>query len=566
MVTMIGDISGTVKIDSIYKGTEFFSFINVTLGPDPVIKYIGDINGITNIEISGKIDDDDISFLSSLEVAKRNLDKDIITGSVGIYKEAITHFINVDMFYKKLDITDSILDGNFTYEKDYLKNIGFNSSMKVVRLIEDSIYGTTSINIEDYTKSITSTMNIEGIAYLKDMIEGNATIEKIPFNSKLLDSAFVYAKENMDQNILEGMVTVNYWKSWFDINCRIHVPSHRILYTFLSKLRAVLPCDFDIDSKLDVFNDQIYDIPGDVMLIQDVYDDLVLDGNVDLLPSKYTDLDSNVTLEKVDTRREFHGYMYVVTPVNTDIDFSMDVETIYTGIDEDVLSKINVGNNLDQDILSQVLVQAALQSRNEIPSRLNVTNELLPSRIGIFVDPIWSYEPFVLKNAVSTFFDRIMNKHDVTVVFGGSPRANWDIRHFADVYRIPRYKQIEVLFDYVPTNPLLNRDSMYRYISALFNFRPRERRYIDRVFVFSNNTYAHNSTYLAPLYKACADHRIQLVVITSKGEFIGTDPSNLSRFINRNPIDPTVPMDRQPHWVHGAGTKHRDIFDDHPIV
>jgi hypothetical protein len=108
---------------------------------------------------------------------------------------------------------------------------------------------------------------------------------------------------------------------------------------------------------------------------------------------------------------------------------------------------------------------------------------------------------------------------------------------------------------------------MYRFINELFHFTPKDRiRSVDKVFVFSNNTYTHNSTYLSPLYKVCADYHIPITVITSKGEFTGTDPSSPTRFIARNPIDPNIPMDRQPHWVYGAGTKHRDIFDDHPIV
>lgn len=197
---------------------------------------------------------------------------------------------------------------------------------------------------------------------------------------------------------------------------------------------------------------------------------------------------------------------------------------------------------------------------------LKVDNTKYAGNVGIFVDPLWSYDVFVLKNAVSTFLDRLINKERITLVFGGSPRANWDIRKFASVYRLEPDQVREIPFSYYPGNPMYNRNQMEVFTRALFTFSEDDTlKRVNKVFIFSNNPYTHSSTYLGPLIDACDRYRIPLAVITDKGDVQGSDPAS-GRYISRRQVDPNYPMEHQPHWMWGNGTKHRDIFDDHAIV
>ena len=565
-IQYLAEVKGSVGIRAIDYEAMINSQINVRESIDPVVTYQADIVGLINLG-STRIDDDDIGFPAELKVDDIlfNDESGSINGYLQLGSDVSIRDIESTIRVAKVENDYDILYGYLDYQKEFL-DVDIPSTM-FVRVQDDHfIDGTVDIEYDEAIRDIHSVIEVKDIYFDKDAIDGNCSIFKTGYSINLTNGRFIY-EESESENFLDGSVIINAYRSWFDVNCRINVPSHKILYSFFSKMKVVNECTIDIQSEITVVNDQLYDILGELNLEAGSYDDLILEGNMNLPPYYYCDIQSTVNMDPIFTRRDFDCYLYATTPVNTDIEFTMNVVTPYTKLTQDIESTINVGNLLNIDIPSQITSLAAVKTNNEFISRIRVTNDLMPARVGIFVDPVWSYEPFVLKNAISTFFDRIMSKAEVSIVFGGSPRANWDIRHFADVYRIPKYHQHEVPFNFIPTHPLSNRDSMYRYINALFTFPPHSRiKSVDRVFVFSNNTYTHNSTYLSPLYKVCADYHIPLTVITSKGEFTGTDPASPSRFISRNPIDPNIPMDRQPHWTYGAGTKHRDIFDDHPIV
>ena len=272
----------------------------------------------------------------------------------------------------------------------------------------------------------------------------------------------------------------------------------------------------------------------------------------------------------VDTRRDIESSINIINGYILDIDSSINIFQNKYRVYKDLPSFIEVSSDhssINIDLLSQVSINGLPEVNTDNISSLEVTDNLPECRIGIFTDPIWNYEPFTLKNSVSTLLDRYFLDYKITLIYSGSPRANWDIKHFAGVYRIPPHRSIEVPFNWVPANPLLNKDSMIRFIRVLFEYDRKNNKMvkIDKVIIFSNNPYAHNSTYINPLIRACTDHNIPFTVITSKGDILGSDPAS-GRLITRQTLDPNMPIDQQPHWGIGMGSKHRDVFDDHKII
>ena len=133
-----------------------------------------------------------------------------------------------------------------------------------------------------------------------------------------------------ESNTLTGKVTINNWISRFDINSRLKVPCHRILYTFLSKMKVVYGTNYDILSTMNISADHTYDIDADVNLEYSDYDnDQLLEGNVHMEPHTWVDIDSDVYLDKTDTRRDFDSTMFIVQPVDKEITSTLTVKNPY---------------------------------------------------------------------------------------------------------------------------------------------------------------------------------------------------------------------------------------------
>ena len=566
-IKYVGVITGYIGVDPEEVDVDIYSTMKVDK-IDGVVKYVGHIDGTLNLTVAS-IEDDDIGFVSSIDVPQIMYDK-TINGALLVIPEVYSRYIDGTTDIAKNHYLGEF-DGYFLYEASKL-DTDINSSMNVIQAIWSDIDGDVNIDAEPFSYDIDSKLEVDGIRINEDLFEGNVTMDQYIEKNKDLWSNLQYISMQFDpadeSNTLIGKVTINNWNSRYDINSRLQVPCHRILYTFLSKLKAVYGKNYDILSTMNISADHVYDIDADVNLeYSDYENDQLLEGNIHMDPHEWVDMDSEVYLDKTDTRREFDSNMFVVQPVDKFITSTLTVKNPYIKFKRDIDSIMRVGNEYAMSFESSMSVEAALQRGTDIPSSMEVINQLMPGRVVFFTDPLWQYEPYVLKNAVSTFLDRIFLTSYLTVVYGGSPRANWDIKHFCSIYRIPPERQREVPFDFFPGNPLATKNSMIRFVYHMFKFHYNDpHKQVDKVFLFSNNPYAHNSTYLNPLFEACKLYHIPITIITSRGEYVGTDPSNPNRYINTTSVDHNLPLDAQPHWQYGAGTKHRDIFDDRPIV
>lgn len=559
-VVYIGNIDGTVDIKAENYGLDFSGKIEVT-NPYDKVQYDAYISG--NLDINKELVDKSIDSNLNIDISKQDTD---IASTMNINKlDGSTDIMWISAYLNKPGNSEyDLLTGSCTYAlSDSVVDIPCSITVPSLYPIgnDDGILGTVNIDGMGYGKEFPSKLTINGITNRYD-VDGSVYIMPNPINNIILDGEFKFEKQDFAKE-LSAYFYLDQGLSRHEFNCQIEVPKNRFIYSIYSHMKVVPRVDTDIPCKLTVFNDQIYDIPANCFLGLERQDIDVVNGSCTLPPFDTKTIDCNLNLMKIDTRREFQGYMYVVQPVNTDIACSMNVETVYNHGVYDIPCKLNVGNYVSQDMFNcSINVLNASQSNIEFTCKLNIMNPLMPARIGIFVDPLWEFEPYVLKSALVTFLDRIYTKNELKIIYGGNPRANWDIHHFADVFSIRPERQIEVPMDFNPRDPIYNRDEMGRFIRTLFTFSADDtHRYVDRVMVFTNTPYTHRTVMMSPLLDMCSKYHIPCVCITSKGEFIEATISN-----NTITVDSNNPIDQQPHWSYGPNSKHITVFDTGDIV
>lgn len=379
-----------------------------------------------------------------------------------------------------------------------------------------------SLTMYNFSKQLSfdiSVLNIINNIY-KELFDMNVSYEVSVYNYSFPISAKLPLRSS--ENIIFSM---------------LRVPKSDFIYSLYTNMEVVYGLSNYIESSMIVNS---YFMNTDLLceLYTPQYDYMYDVINIECFMYPYTrlDLESYLEVEVIFTRRDIDSYLYTVLDCDKDLDVSMLVS---------------------QDI--SLLIHSILEVDNALINLEDI------GRVVIFVDPLWRYEPYVLKNAVGTIFNRAiyMNKQKFNLIYGGSPRANYDICKFATIYCIPHQG---VNIQYLPTNSMYNKDQISIFVKMMFSFNNGENGIINKVFIFSDNPYSHTSSYLSPLYSACKLYKIPIVVITSKGDISGNDPSNPEIYISRHQVDHNYPLEHQPHWVHGDGSKHMDVYDTGTII
>lgn len=600
VIKYISDITGNVRLKKLMSYYSIPSFINVDTTGEEVVEYQGFITGLAEVELEPI---EPYEFYSSISIPGVRVDYNVyLSGRVSIKDEVLNPFdLKSQLYVPRIRWTDFI-DGFIKLESYYYNDYrsGILGKVGLRPNIYDNnhlIQGKFEYVAQDLTTDIVSSIYVIHPYDNKELISGIANLDPIYHNTDIssllkvdsllesheidglvqtvklkhttdaLDGEFDYKKSDYNKDLLEGNVIIHQWNQKYEILSSLLIPHYDYIYSIMSQLKVVPGWIHDIDSFLKVVERFKVDLlRAAIRLDFSIHkSDNLLTINATLPPFEYMHLNGQVNLNKIGTRKDLDSSLVVVNGLNHDINSTLEVETLYEQLSTDIPSMLNVGESMYIDFDSVLEVDSSYMFHRDINSSINVRNYDYAGRIGIFVDPLWKYEPYVLKNAVSTFLDRLYEKHKITLVYGGSPRANWDIHKFGDIYGINPSQLIEVPFSFVPGNNIINVDQMNRYIRALFEFDNNSYDFINKVFVFSDSPYAHNTTYLAPLFKMCEVYHIPMAVITSKGDVVGTDPST-GKYGTQRQIDLHYPLTHQPHWVYGEGSKHRDVFDDGRIV
>lgn len=500
-----------------------------------------------DIETYDDPDEPDATYIAVIE-SKTRMDpilfgRNLIRGSARIKKTDVPSDVPITVNVNNLRFR-TYIDSTFQFEGTY-GNYDLDSSIlygynlgvsdidatcwfpiKLTHDICNGIVSIDSIMLSDTNPcDLDISFDVDALPIQHEVVDGVVTLNRRPYILLLFSpiGATVELLPTEYNGRCDGEIDCTLETAKFRKTCdmyvRFHVHKKRSIYSLYTRFKVVPRVDKDLYVIFDVFNDQIYDIPATISIDNNTMDNDI-DGEVFLPTYRYRQILGMVEIEPVYTRRDVPIYFYAVDPVNTDLYVYLNVETPYNPGYVDVPIDFRVGNTLWKDVLYLSFnTQAAIQTNNEIPIEFNVDNWRYPARVVIAIDPVWHYEAIVLKSALVTFFDRLFRKTDLTVIYGGNPRSDWDIHHLAKVFGVQEHNLFNCPLIYDAKNPCCMKDSINNFLTTMTTFREGEEKKIDRVFLFMDNPIYHRSTVLGPIMDYCMDNNISCVAIDSHGDF-----------------------------------------------
>ena len=418
----------------------------------------------------------------------------------------------------------------------------------------NEINNTVKIEKDKFEDNKSSINNKVFLKYdrIKTELDNTVKIEKDNTNSDI-DCTTKYEIDKTTNDIDCKITLFNYIHeiSWNNV---IKVPSYRGIYTIPCEIKVVNGKEYCFDACIKVINNAISDLDCTTKIEKETKESEI-DSTVKLIPTINEFISNSVSLKKINTRREIDCSVNSIGSIATDFTSSIIVEPpkiVPKELNEEF--KCNMITGYSETYYIEANMEVV------VPTKLNIdldfTLTVLPkARIGILVDPLWDYEPFVLKSSLLTLFDKYFQKVSLSIVYGGNKRSDWDIEHLGYVYK---YHLIKVP---VCLNKLKRQETMesiQHFIHHLFEDK------VDKIFIFMNDfTFARSSVF-KPLIDLCIMNKnIPLTLINSAGEYLNfndyyqeisnrSDASSLSDLVFRDMIDykPNKPSDVEHSYDH----------------
>lgn len=470
----------------------------------------------------------------------------------------------------------------------YLENeyVDIVSRIEVInereKIYDNEILGSVTIEGE-YTKLVLQgflTLNETGNVK-EDLINGSISIEKRNIHDDLEDTAITTDEGYFIQSneILGHVKIYNHFKA-LDFLCTIKTLKRDFVHSIFSRITVPPSRTISFPCKIMVDNTNLlkYDLMGSVTIDErDSFSKDILNGNLYYEEGVCKDIVGHAYIDPIYTRKEFDCSIIVRTI--SDISFPCTIEVGYPKVDtveEPKIKDIPTGyypsyhqydhrpfdfdkHKVHIEVKDNEVVGYEYSSRNRVEEEVS---ELPKGKVVIAVSPKWHYEAMVFKNSLITFLDRYYRKMDLSIVFGGSKRADFDIINLALNYKIrPNHlQQIPIDIDY--RNPFIAQRSIDRFIYTMNEFRKDED--IVRVFLFMNHPNWYHHDPLARLANYCKDNQISCVAISDGGEWreILEIDKTIDQMINN------IELDRQYRWrpVKGYINKKLTIDNDDRIV
>ena len=304
--------------------------------------------------------------------------------------------------------------------------------------------------------------------------------------------------------------------------CRIKVPKFRYFYTFPVSINVVKGICSDIYSRLEVINRGVRNIDCTVELDKDSYESDGIDCTANVIPASYADLKIYTELEAINTYRDMDCCAFYTPGIDYDIDSTITVkkpDKVPVKLDEDIPCNMQVGYESRIDINSQIKIVPKIDYSTEFNCSLKINPK---ARIGILVDPKWSYDPFTLKSSLLTLFDRVYQKVSLSIVYGGNPRSDWDIEHLGYVYKF-NLEKVPIINDRL--HPDRTRQSIEHFMQHLFQYGK-----VNKVFIFMDRPLMIRSSIFSKLSDYCSRNNIPLALIDTEGDYYQYNQSNLSNY------------------------------------
>ena len=366
---------------------------------------------------------------------------------------------------------------------------------------------------------------------------------------------------DIKSTIIKGHVDIISFFRALDILCSINIRKREYIYSIFSKIAVPPERRYTIPCRIIVENPNIlkeFIISGKVTILPaDEYKRDVLKGYVNYLGGFCKDIQSHLFLDYTYTRREIpcilkvvlntsyyipctieinqkkppkikplpHSYEYPIMPPPKDKWPIVEKDRrIHIKIDDNTVINKNIAlalNRLDE------LYKYRRQDGKGIPNICIAHNtaiepqhrEIIKGKIIIAVSPTWSYNPLVFKSSLITFLDRYNHKADFAIIFGGSPRSDFDIINLSLNYKIRKKNLHQVPIEIDHRNPFIGHQSIQRFINCALEFRKEEYPNILRVFMFVNDPNWYYNDPLAALATFCRTNNISAVCISPGGEY-----------------------------------------------
>lgn len=362
---------------------------------------------------------------------------------------------------------------------------------------------------------------------------------------------------DIKSTIINGHVNLVKFFRALDIVSSINIRKRDYIYSIYSKIAIPPERRYTIPCRIIVENPNIlkeYIIQGKVTILPaERYTNDILNGYVNYLGGLCKDLPSHLYLDFTYTRREIpcnievvlnsslyipctievnqkkppkikplpHRYEYPIMPPPKDKWPTVEKDRrIHIEIDDNKIINENTYRVLDR---LEELYQYRLQDGRAVPDEYEYRRpnhkEMIKGKILIAVSPTWSYNPLVFKSSLITFLDRYYRKADFAIIFGGSPRSDFDIINLSLNYKIRKENLHQVPIEIDHRNPFIGHQSIQRFINCALNFKKKEYPNILRVFMFVNDPNWYYNDPLAGLATFCKTNNISAVCISPGGEY-----------------------------------------------
>ena len=285
---------------------------------------------------------------------------------------------------------------------------------------------------------------------------------------------------------------------------------------------------------------------NDIIITKPSYPPNIMECEINLEPNVGVDLPCELEIESIYTRREIDFNMETLAYTELDIPISIDIIEESKEYSEDLLCiTFTYGDYLYTDI--PMIIETNQPIRPIIHTNIKDSHHIIyDSRIVIAVSPTWHYDAFVFKNCLVTFLDKYYNRnHRFNFVFGGNPRADYDIINLCLNYRIPKkaLHPVRIHFDF--KDPGNNQYNINHFIDHMFRFEPHENPYISRVFLFIPQPLFYYNDPLAKITQICKSLNISCVGINDGGEYF--EITDLDRI--KDQISNNAEIDRQNRFL-----------------
>ena len=492
-----------------------------------VEEYMKDINSSTNLSYSQISKDINSSFYYDKSLYSKDIDSSIninkvrMTIDLPCYCTMESNDYNCD-----LDSHTYLDKNNYDYDFDVSVSVAYryinpnNDILGYCNLIGDE--SSSYYQFSGNTKLMKN--------YLwKDILLSSITINPINVNHEF--SGIINVQENSIIRDINGKVkfVVNQYDKY--IFSRITVPKYSINYELQSSINVVNSKSYHIISSITVYNPNMYDIDSSVTLQED-YISTDISCKVNLSNYSLMDIPSHVLLDKVNTLRDITCKLHNTGIREYDIDCSIDVIEYPKPIIEikkDISCKLTFGDKNITDISCKVLLDPIYQYSKDIISKINVVIPNKSIRVGVIIDPYWSYDTFVFKSSLITLLSRTYRKCKLTLVYGGNTRSNSDIITIGKAFKVTNFEYIDFQYSYTDTK--YNNLYYNHLIHELFS-KP-----LHRLFIFTNKP---SVNYYSPIFKLCnlcIHNNISAVVITSSGDYFELNQnSNFNHHDTNKPI------------------------------